>query len=52
MHGWRIVNVTQKFVPLNWSPLPYLPEVVPVAFAIVPVLPLPETSATVVPMPY
>src|SRR5690242_7230929 len=43
--------VTIALIPLNTSALPYLPEVVHVAFAIVPVFPWPERSATVVPVP-
>src|SRR5437773_3760937 len=44
-------TLTREFVPLKRSALPYLPAVVQVAFEIVPVLPLPEESATVVPLP-
>ena len=43
--------VTSALVPLNCSALPYLPVVAQVAFAIVPVLPLPDASVTVVPDP-
>src|SRR5258706_15440817 len=43
--------VTCAPVPLNTSALPNLPDVVQVAPLIVPVLPLPEISATVVPAP-
>src|SRR5258706_9995830 len=43
--------VTRALVPLNTSALPNLPDVVQVAPLIVPVLPLPEISATVVPAP-
>ena len=39
------------FVPLNTSALPYLPAVVDVAFAMVPVFPVPDASDTVVPVP-
>jgi hypothetical protein len=44
------VIVTSVLDPLNDSPLPYLP-VVHVAFVIVPVFPVPDASATVVPVP-
>src|SRR5258706_6187860 len=44
-------TVTCALVPLNTSALPNLPAVVQVAPLIVPVLPLPERSATVVPAP-
>ena len=44
--------VTNEFVPLNDSALPYLPAVVQVAFVIVPVLPFPDASGTVVPVPW
>src|SRR5512138_368716 len=43
--------VTREFVPLNDSAFPYLPLAVHVAFAIVPVLPCPDASATIVPEP-
>ncbi len=44
---------TNAFVPLNERALPYLPAVAPahVAPESVPVLPLPDWSAVVVPMP-
>src|ERR1043165_4616020 len=42
---------TVAFVPLNESALPYLPAVVQVALTTVPVFPLPEASATVLPVP-
>src|SRR5215469_182981 len=38
-------------MPLNCSAFPYLPEAVHVAFVILPVLPFPEASVTVVPDP-
>jgi hypothetical protein len=44
-------TVTTAFVPLNTSALPNFPAVVHVAPLIVPVLLLPEASATVVPAP-
>ena len=44
-------TVTQALVPLNDSAPPYLPEAVQVALARVPVLPLPEASPAVVPLP-
>src|SRR6267142_4176586 len=44
-------TVTRALDPLNVKVLPYLPFVVQVAAAIVPALPLPEASATVVPDP-
>ena len=43
--------VTSAFVPLNCSALPNLPVVAQVAFAIVPLLPFPDASVTVVPDP-
>src|SRR5438093_11727549 len=43
--------VTKAFVPLKTSALPYFPAVVHVALPIVPVLPLPDASVTVVPAP-
>src|SRR5512135_1695541 len=43
--------VTRALVPLNTSALPDLPALVHVAFAIVPVFPFPDASATVVPVP-
>src|SRR5271155_5204960 len=42
---------TWAFVPLKDRAPPYLPLVVQVALTIVPVLPFPETSLTVVPDP-
>src|SRR5262245_37823743 len=44
-------TLTVAFDPLKDSPLPYFPAAVHAAFASVPVLPLPEASATVVPEP-
>src|SRR5450759_2464039 len=44
-------TVTCALVPLNVNALPYLPEVVHVALAIVPLFPLPDTSFTTVPLP-
>src|SRR2546427_391193 len=46
-----LLMVTCAPVPLNTSARPYLPEAVHVAPLIVPVFPLPEASATVVPVP-
>ena len=43
--------VTRLLVPLNESALPNLPAVVQVAPEIVPLLPFPEASVTVVPVP-
>ncbi len=43
--------MTIALVPLNCSALPYLPAAAQVAFASVPVLPLPDASVTVVPDP-
>ena len=43
--------MTRALVPLNVSAVPNFPLVVQVAPLIVPVWPLPETSATVVPVP-
>jgi len=43
--------VTSAFVPLNCSAPPYLPDVDHVAFVIVPLFPLPDALATVVPEP-
>ena len=43
--------VTSAPFPLNTSALPYLPAVVQVAAVIVPLLPVPEESDTVVPEP-
>src|SRR5436309_13701966 len=42
---------TRALVPLKTSAFPYFPAVVQVAFEIVPLLPLPDRSATVVPEP-
>ena len=42
---------THAFVPLNTSAWPYLPAVVHVAFAMVPVFPVLDASETVVPVP-
>ena len=44
-------TVTSALVPLNCSALPYLPVAAQVAPVIVPVLPFPDASATVVPEP-
>ena len=44
-------TVTRALVPLKDRALPYLPEVLQVAPLIVPVLLLPDRSATVVPLP-
>ncbi len=44
-------TVTRALVPLNASALPNLPAAVQVAPLIVPLLLLPEVSATVVPLP-
>ena len=44
-------TVTRALVPLNTSALPNLPALVQVAPLIVPLLLLPEVSATVVPLP-
>src|SRR6476619_7927731 len=43
--------LTRALVPLNDSAVPYFPAVVQVAFMIVPALPLPDESVTVVPVP-
>ena len=43
------LTVTQSLIPSNDSALPYLPLAVRVAPEIVPLLPLPEASVTVVP---
>ena len=43
--------VTQLFAPLNDSALPYRPVAVQAAPETVPVLPLPEPSTAVVPLP-
>ena len=43
--------VTSELVPLNCNALPYLPDVAQVAFVIVPLLPFPDASVTVVPDP-
>src|SRR5580704_4416613 len=45
------LTTTCALVPLNDSALPYLPLVVHVALTIVPVLPFPDKSLTVVPDP-
>ena len=42
---------TRAFVPLNESAPPYFPAGAQVAFETVPPLPLPDASATVVPVP-
>jgi len=44
-------TLTRALVPLNCSALPYLPVAAQAAFVIVPVFPLPDASATVVPYP-
>ncbi len=43
--------VTSALVPLNCSASPYLPDVDQVALVIVPLLPFPDASVTVVPDP-
>src|SRR6266542_3420106 len=43
--------VTSALVPLKLKALPYLPDAVQVAPLIVPLLPLPDTSVTTVPLP-
>jgi hypothetical protein len=43
--------LTRLLTPLKSNALPYLPEGVHVAPLIVPVFPLPDASATVVPVP-
>src|SRR5581483_3266055 len=51
---WRLAasgTVTRAVVPLNASPLPYLPAVVQVAFWIVPTFPRPDASLTEEPLP-
>src|SRR6516164_4813260 len=45
------LTTTVELVPLNLRASPYLPAVVQVALERVPVLPLPEPSAVVVPLP-
>src|SRR5689334_20662590 len=45
------LTLIRALVPLNWSALPNFPAVVQVAFTIVPVLPRPDRSVTVVPAP-
>ena len=45
------LTVTRAFVPLNESAFPNLPAEVHVAFEIVPALPRPDPSMTVVPLP-
>ena len=44
-------TVTEAFVPLKESALPNLPAVDQVVFDVVPLLPLPDRSATLVPLP-
>jgi hypothetical protein len=44
-------TVTRALVPLKTSAPPYFPDAVHVAPLIVPVLPFPDTSATVLPLP-
>ena len=51
VQGSRIGIVTKAFEPLNTSALPYLPEAVQVALVVLPLLPVPEESVTVVPAP-
>src|SRR5438094_2945257 len=46
-----LLTVTSALVPLKLKALPYLPDAVQVAPLIVPLLPLPDTSATTVPLP-
>src|SRR6266508_4033226 len=43
--------VTSALVPLKLKAVPYLPDAVQVAPLIVPLLPLPDTSVTTVPLP-
>ena len=43
--------MTNALLPLNCNALPYLPDAAHVVFAIVPVWPFPDASATVVPEP-
>src|SRR5581483_6543886 len=44
-------TVTSEFEPLNTRALPYLPEAVHVVLVVLPLLPVPEESATVAPVP-
>jgi hypothetical protein len=44
-------TVTRELDPLNDSAFPYLPEVVQVVFAAVPLFPFPEASLIIAPMP-
>src|SRR5207249_1472575 len=46
-----LLMVTSALLPLKLKALPYLPDVVQVAPLIVPLLPLPDPSATTVPLP-
>src|SRR5207248_9325152 len=46
-----LLMVTSALVPSKLKALPYLPDVVQVAPLIVPLLPLPDTSVTTVPLP-
>src|SRR6266496_2002884 len=46
-----LLIVTSALLPLKLKALPYLPDVVQVAPLIVPLLPLPDTSVTTVPLP-
>ena len=43
--------LTRALVPLNDSAPPYLPDADQVVFDVVPLLPVPEASPTVVPLP-
>ena len=43
--------LTRAFVPLKDSAPPYLPDADQVVFDVVPLLPVPEASPTVVPLP-
>ena len=43
--------MTRELPPLKLSAFPYLPELAQVVLAAVPVLPVPEASVTVVPVP-
>src|SRR5256886_10926783 len=46
-----LLMVTSALVPLKLKALPYLPDAVQVAPLIVPLLPLPDTSVTIAPLP-
>jgi hypothetical protein len=45
------LTVTNAVVPLKESAFPYLPVVIQLALPIAPVLPFPDESAALVPMP-